>query len=227
MTTTLTAGPPLTVHNANDRFKDHFSAWFWRSVLVAALLHFLVLSFWPAMAIENLARPAPPLEVLEVLPEMDVPPPPERIERPAVPQLSADIHLSEEITIPPTTFDSAPLHDLPAPPVDRGVNLEDRPVFTPYEVKPELRNRAEFGRLLKRSYPPALRDAWIGGTVVLWVFIDESGTVHNTRVVESSGYEQLDRVAEEVMRQARFSPALNRDQRVPVWIQLPVTFQTR
>jgi hypothetical protein len=29
-----------------------------------------------------------------------------------------------------------------------------------------------------------------------------------------------------VRESARFSPALNREQKVPVWIALPVTFQT-
>jgi periplasmic protein TonB len=66
------------------------------------------------------------------------------------------------------------------------------------------------------------------GTVLLWVQIDERGSVRQTEVVESSGYAQLDRVAEEVMREvARFRPALNRDQAVTVWVQIPVVFETR
>ena len=57
---------------------------------------------------------------------------------------------------------------------------------------------------------------------------DVKRAVENTRITQGSGYEQLDRVAEQVMREvAQFTPALNRDQRVPVWIQIPVTFQTR
>ena len=57
---------------------------------------------------------------------------------------------------------------------------------------------------------------------------DETGAVRETRLITSSGHDSLDRLAQDLMREtARFSPALNRDQRVPVWIQLPVTFQTR
>ncbi len=61
----------------------------------------------------------------------------------------------------------------------------------------------------------------------LWVYIDEEGVVRNTKVVQSSGsgYPALDEAAEAVMRQARFKPAINRDQRVPVWVQFPLTFQ--
>jgi len=117
--------------------------------------------------------------------------------------------------------------EVPPPPTGQGVDVSEQPTFTPYEVKPDFRDRAAFARLVVRSYPPMLRDAGIGGTVILWVFIDEQGRVRNTRVVEGSGYEQFDRVASEVIAQAGFTPALNRDRRVPVWIQIPVTFQSR
>jgi protein TonB len=94
-------------------------------------------------------------------------------------------------------------------------------------VKPEIRNRGDLQRLLERNYPAMLKDAGIGGTTVLWVFINETGSVQNTKVTQSSGYEKLDEAAREVMEQIQFSPALNRDQKVPVWIQLPVTWQVR
>jgi len=94
-------------------------------------------------------------------------------------------------------------------------------------VAPEVRNRNEIGRVLQREYPSTLRDAGIGGTVVMHFFIDEQGVVQNTLVAESSGHTALDQAAERVAQAFEFSPALNRDQRVPVWIQIPITFQTR
>jgi periplasmic protein TonB len=72
-----------------------------------------------------------------------------------------------------------------------------------------------------------LRDAGISGTVMLWVKLDDEGNVARTRVAGSSGHEALDEAAERVMREARFTPALHQDRRVAVWIQLPITFQTR
>ncbi|MEX0912799.1 MAG: energy transducer TonB, partial [Gemmatimonadota bacterium] len=119
-------------------------------------------------------------------------------------------------------------NDLPPPPTGSGVSVSDQPTFTPFELAPELTNRNEFGQALQRRYPSTLRDAGIGGTVLIWVFINEQGEVENTQVQESSGYEQLDNVAAELMANvARFSPAQNRDQNVPVWVALPVTFQTQ
>ncbi len=106
------------------------------------------------------------------------------------------------------------------------VNREE-PVFTPYTVAPDLRNREEVGRALEREYPPLLRDAGIGGTVVVYLFIDEEGMVQNTRVHTSSGHTSLDEAALRVGTVMTFSPAMNRDKKVPVWVSLPITFQVR
>jgi TonB family protein len=213
---------------ANDRLKNSFNNWFWGALLAAAVIHFLALAFWPDMHAADVAIRSDQLQQIELIQEFEIPPPPEQIPRPAVPVLSTDINIAEDITIGEVTFSENPVGDLPPPPSGRGVDVSDQPTFTPFEVRPELRNRAAFGQALERRYPPMLKDAGIGGTVVLWVFITETGAVQNTRVVESSGYEQLDNVAETLMREiAQFSPALNRDTQVPVWIQMPVTFQTR
>ena len=213
---------------ANDRLKNNFNNWFWGSIAGAALLHFLMLAFWPDMTAADVSIQSDQLQQIDLVQEFEIPPPPEQITRPAVPVLSTDVNISEDITIGEVTFSENPVSDLPPPPTGRGVDVSDNPTFTPYEVKPELRNRQQYGQALERRYPPMLKDAGIGGTVVLWVFINESGRVQNTRVVNSSGYDQLDQVAQDVMREvAQFTPALNRDQKVPVWIQIPVTFQTR
>ena len=70
-----------------------------------------------------------------------------------------------------------------------------------------------------------LRDSGIGGSVNVWFFIDEEGRVIQTQVNESSGYEALDEAALKVADVMRFSPALNRENRVQVWVSLPITFQ--
>jgi TonB family protein len=70
-----------------------------------------------------------------------------------------------------------------------------------------------------------LRDAQISGTVVVWIFIDVDGIVGNTLVQTPSGYAELDEAALSVARTMRFSPALNGEQRVAVWLSLPITFR--
>ena len=107
------------------------------------------------------------------------------------------------------------------------VDLSAAPAFTPMTVRPEIRNRSEVQAALMKEYPTILRDAGIGGRVVVWMFISEEGEVLNRRVSESSSHVALDEAALEVADVFRFTPALNRDRIVQVWIQLPITFQVR
>ena len=102
--------------------------------------------------------------------------------------------------------------------------IQAGPVFTPMTVRPEIRNRSEIQQALMREYPPSLRDAGIGGRVVVWYYVSETGQVLHTRLSESSGHAELDAAALTVAAVFRFTPAMNRDERVPVWIQLPITF---
>ena len=99
------------------------------------------------------------------------------------------------------------------------------PTFTPMMVRPEIRNLAEVQEALMREYLPLLRDTGVEGTVVVWFFISDEGQVLDRRVSQSSGRTPLDEAALTVADVFRFTPALNRDERVPVWIQLHITFQ--
>ena len=105
--------------------------------------------------------------------------------------------------------------------------IQAGPAFTPMTVRPDLLNRSEVQQALMRLYPPVLRDAGIGGQVTVWFYISEEGTVLDRRISRSSGHMPLDEAALGVADVFRFSPALNREQVVPVWIQLPITFQVQ
>jgi hypothetical protein len=58
-------------------------------------------------------------------------------------------------------------------------------------VRPEIRNQEEIFAGISRVYPPLLRSAGVGGTVVVNFFIDQTGTVRNRAVDRSSGHLQL------------------------------------
>ena len=215
-----------TYETANDRFKRSFGNWFWGSMIAATVLHFMVFQLWPNMTAEDISYTADELEAIELPPEIDIPPPPERIARPATPMIS-DVEIDEDITIAPTTFDENPVEDLPPPPEEKGADISAAPMFTPYTVAPDIINRGDVQRALEREYPPLLRDAGIGGQVQVWFFIDEGGRVKDTRINKTSGHQQLDDAALKVADVMRFTPAMNRDKKVPVWVSLPITFQVR
>jgi protein TonB len=220
------AVPAAPTRTANDRLKDSFSAWFWGSMIVATLVHFGVFAFWPELTAEDISYTAEELEAIELPPEIEIPPPPKSIARPATPVIaSADI--DEDITIAPTTFEENPVEDLPPPPEEKAQDISAAPTFTPFTVAPSILNRDEVVRAMEREYPPLLRDAGIGGTVKVYFFIDENGQVQDTRIDQTSGHQALDDAALKVANIYKFSPALNRDKKVPVWVSFPITFQVR
>ncbi len=212
------------LETANDRFKRSFPSWFWGSVIVATVVHFGLFQFWPEMTAADISVTAEVLENVELPPEIEIPPPPERIARPATPVIT-DATIDEDITIAPTTFEDNPVEDLPPPPDATETDISAAPTFTPYTVAPSMKNRSEVQRALTREYPPLLRDAGIGGTANIWFFIDENGRVLDTRVQQSSGHKSLDDAALNVANIMEFSPALNREKRVKVWVAFPITFQ--
>ncbi|MEX0979680.1 MAG: energy transducer TonB [Gemmatimonadota bacterium] len=210
---------------ANDRFKQSFGSWFWGGIIAATLLHFAAIAFWPTMTAEDWAIASDELETIEIPPEIEIPPPPEPIARPATPVI-ADAQIDEDITIAPTTFEDNRPDDLPPPPADADFDISSQPVFVPHTVTPEVRNRSVVERALVQEYPSALRDAGIGGVVLMHFFVDENGRVGNTIIQESSGHALLDQAAERVAQVFEFNPAMNRDERVAVWVSIPIRFTT-
>lgn len=220
----MNSTPSLT---ANERFKNHWRPLFWSMLIVATVLHAAAFVFWPEMQSEDMSFTSEELKTIELPPEIEIPPPPQQIARPATPVI-AEASIDEDITIAPTTFEENPVEELPPPPADEEQgNIADAPTFTPYTVAPSIINERDVVRAMERAYPPLLRDAGIGGTVRVNFFIDEDGIVRNASIEETSGHEALDQAALDVAEVYRFSPALNRDKKVPVWVVFPITFQVR
>jgi TonB family protein len=110
---------------------------------------------------------------------------------------------------------------------DAVVAIGETPSFTPFTVAPQLKNRDDVGRALEREYPPLLRDAGVGGKVEVWVRISDQGKVEDVQIHQSSGHPALDEAAIKVGQVMDFTPAMNRDKQVPVWVSIPITFQVR
>ena len=211
--------------SAHERFKrSHFDR-LGSALIVSVALHWVLFEYSPDLRLARLAAAPEEIAVVELPPEVRVPPPPQQIARPATPRVAAR-PVREDVTIAPTTFEENPVEHL-APPPARQVDVRDAPVYIARDVEPRLRNGAEVRLLLERLYPPMLREAGIGGTVVLWVFVETDGSAGSCQVHRSSGYEALDRVAEQITDRMVFSPAQSRDRPVGVWISQPIEFRIR
>jgi protein TonB len=191
------------------------------------------------------------VRIVEVPPEVALPKPPPPPELPASAAVTrtseppAQVEGFQELAMPtvvlaeipePPALGTVPIRALDftgeGAPGGRGLvqteaeapPLEAAPTFTPYTVAPFLKNGRDVARTLSREYPPQLRSAAIGGRVLLWLFIDDTGTVEETVLKTSSGFEALDAAAMRIAMTMEFSPAINRDRKVPVWVAIPVDF---
>lgn len=124
------------------------------------------------------------------------------------------------------TEEADPEVERPAPSVLARPELREGPTFTPFTVAPSILNRTEIVAAMNAEYPPLLRGAGIGGSVVVYMFVNELGKLEEVRLHKSSGHRALDEAALAVAELYEFSPARNRDEPVPVWVQFPITFQT-
>ncbi len=119
----------------------------------------------------------------------------------------------------------APVETQEISPEDRAA-IEAGPAYKPFTIRPTLANRDEVVQALMREYPPALRDARIGGEVVVWFYVSDAGRVLHSEVDRSSGREDLDQAALEVADVFQFTPAIDPEGERPIaaWIRLPITF---
>lgn len=209
---------------ANDRLKRSFDSWLWNAIVAATIAHAAILVLWPELQASAAGFDMSEITTIDMPPEVAPPPPPEQIQRPASPVVTA-AQIDENITIPVTTIEEYLNTPLPAPRAQSAVDLTNAPHFTPVEVAPEVRNRDEFRRLLQAAYPAMLRDARIGGEVRLHFFINAEGVVETALVAVSSGQSQLDEAALQVAPRIEFTPALNRGERVPVWVEISILFE--
>ncbi len=101
------------------------------------------------------------------------------------------------------------------------------PTFTPFTERPELKDKEAVAKALESYYPPLLRDAGIGGTAQVWFYISETGKVEEVQLKETSGHKALDQAALKVAKSMAFTPARNKGKPVPVWVSIPLVFQTK
>jgi protein TonB len=157
--------------------------------------------------------------MIEEAPDTDEPPPPPppKIETPPpfVPPPEVSIELPAE-----TTQSTA---------IQTVTNV--RPTAPPPPVAqqtiPRTAPKSDSRRPLSQpEYPPSSRRAGEAGTVILEVYVLETGRVGEARVKQSSGFPRLDEAAvREVKRSWRLVPGTENGKPVPMWGQFAVTFK--
>jgi len=217
------------------------------STITSIVIHGLLIGFAIKMTMgAGVQKEEAKVEVVEMTQEMAPPPPPPP---PPVDQPQAQIQGFQTLSVPDIVPATIPppgdvvfkASDFTGQGVQGGgdmgqkkdegatavVAIGETPSFTPFTVAPQLKNRDDVSRALEREYPPLLRDAGVGGKIDVWVRISDKGVVEDVQIHTSSGHPALDEAAIKVGKVMQFTPAMNRDKQVPVWVSIPITFQVR
>lgn len=99
------------------------------------------------------------------------------------------------------------------------------PSFVPRDEEPRLLNGEELSRALQRGVVDRGPDGPTGSATVM-AFVDAEGSVTETRIEESSGHEELDVAAKQVVKRARFEPAKKGGEPIGVWVFQSVQFRS-
>jgi protein TonB len=172
--------------------------------------------------------PAPPpieiqeevvMEEVQITKQVETPPPPPR---PPVPvEVPNDEIIEDDVVDLDLEFDLDGPMDLPPPPPPQEEEEED--FFVVVENMPVL--QGGLGELQRKvKYPEMARRAGIEGRVTVQFIVNENGQVENPRVIRGIGG-GCNEAALEAVKQANFTPGMQRGRPVRVQYSLPIVFR--
>jgi TonB family protein len=194
---------------------------------VSALLQILLFVFLRNFDVKVAAKTQKQVIIqLEQIPETRQERRPPPAARPVVPIASDKSQVADETTIETTDIDIG-LGDLAPPPV-----LEERVVEKVEVVEDEepveiwkVEKQPEVVKQVKPDYPEIARKAGIEGRVTVNALVGKTGKVE--KIGEVSGPEVFHEVAKAAALQWEFTPAIQNDRPVKVWVAIPFNFSFR
>jgi protein TonB len=214
MTTTteiITTAHSITT---NTKFKAQYYRTLRNALPWAVVIHIAAFVLSPEFTFKPYKLKEETFEVVDLPPQIDIPPPPKEIALPQVPVEAAEGDEDTEDDIAPTTFDS--FEDMPPPPPPSGGGGD---VFLAFDEAPQLVYYEQ------PDYPPLARDAGIEGTVAIKVLVDEHGKVVEAQVLSSDVTPAMERAALAAARKCKFRPAKQRTIPVKAQVMIPFQFQ--
>lgn len=197
---------------ANLEFKLKYRKYLDVALIVSLAIHMVAFVLLPRIQIEGSKTVIDEIEVIEIPPEVDIPPPPKEIARPKIPVESLDESVEEEETIEDTDFDPTNMPDAPPPPSSSGQE------FYVFDKAPKPK------RIVQPEYPTFARNAGIEGTIVLKITVDEKGRVVRAVVLKSAAQGIFDQAAIKAAEQWIFDPAEQSGNPVKATITVPLEF---
>lgn len=218
-----------------------------KAIAAAIILHILAVgTYWTVWALQEMNRqyattivtyadlgPPPALTDAPEMPEVPV----EAPSRPVIgiPEPVDDAEVSAEMTIATQTEMSqsiAPvIQDIEEEniiieaPQEENIVIEDDALpppeaFVPYETPPAPVTRVQ------PKYPELARKAGIEGTVYIKILVDKQGMVRDAILLRGIGG-GLDEAALEAVKKWMYTPAIQNNMPVAVWVAQPINFRLR
>jgi protein TonB len=196
---------------ANTRFKQRYRKYFDIAMAISLAIHLIAFAVVPTLDITAFKTQVDELEVIEIPPDIEIPPPPKDIQRPKIPVETLDEDVEEEETIEDTSLDLDNLPDAPPPPPPSSGD------WLVFDKAPKPK------KMVSPEYPVIARQGEMEGVVVLKVTIDERGRVIRAVVLRSDA-SVFDQAAIEAVRQWTFTPAEQSGNPVKATITIPLRF---
>jgi protein TonB len=192
---------------------------FWISTGINFVLHVSMAVLFPDMNVQAATKKRDQIVInMEDIPEtrqIQRPPSPPR---PAVPIETESDDVPDDVTIESTDldFDDA-MVDLPPPPPPGSDDLEEEILeFFMVEDKPAIKKQ------VNPKYPEIARKAGLSGKVFVRLHVGRDGKVHEVQILK--GEEIFRQAAIDAVMQWVFSPAMQNDKPVPVWMTQIIRF---
>lgn len=195
---------------------------------VSALLQILLFVFLRNFDVKSSSKSQKPVVIqLEQIPETRQERRPPPAARPVVPIASDNTQVSDETTIETTDIDIG-LDDL-APPPALDTAVVQKKVEVVEEEEPveiwKVEKQPEVLKQVKPGYPEIARKAGIEDRVTVNALVGKTGKVE--KIGDIVGAEVFHEAAKAAALQWEFTPAIQNDRPVKVWVAIPFNFTFR
>ncbi|MBN1424251.1 energy transducer TonB [Candidatus Fermentibacteria bacterium] len=189
-----------------------------KAFLLAVLVHLFALVSVPAYTVRIRVMAPREIEPIELPAEITIPKKePISLPRPAVPiEAEEDEDIPDDVTIAQTTLDITTAAYAPTEPPPQ---LPEFGAFVAFDSEPE------FIRNVAPEYSDFAKKAGIEGLVVAKLLVGADGKVYDVRIM--SGPEILYPAVRTAAMASLFSPAMQRDKPVAVWVAVHYRFSLR
>jgi len=140
-------------------------------------------------------------------------PKPEKTSKPEKASKPEEAFQSKAPRMSPSHVEPAPVNEREAPEIPSPLPI--REAIPVYRKNPSPK------------YPRVARKRGYQGTVILEVLVNQEGKVEDLRLFRSSGYTVLDRAATASVKNWLFEPGMRGDEKVEMWVKVPVRFRLR